>query len=149
MRSLESILSSRMIMNQPYYSANSLYCWSCNSLTQFCDDPFTGKAKEHPNALVECKKSPVSSRREPNRAVCIKVITIEPGLNTSVVQRNCHWEDANVSKNSCHSQMSSTSAIPIKYCETCATDGCNGGLQMKAGTILLVLSVFWNVLRLY
>lgn len=96
---------------------------------------------------MECKKSPASSLREPDRAVCIKAI-IDVGLNKSVIHRNCHWEDANVSKNSCqNSQMSSD--YQIEYCETCANDGCNGGWQMKAGTLLLVLSVLWNVLRPY
>lgn len=55
-----------------------------------------------------------------------------------VISRSCYWEEVNAPKNECLNN-NTPSYIKTEYCETCATDGCNGAAQYGPVALLVVI----------
>lgn len=112
------------------FSAKSLKCWTCNSNSPFCDDPFIRSSKNE-SVYKECEILQYASVKE--SSVCLKMKLSYENSSKVEIHRKCHHTMSNGCKQTSHAR--------IEFCETCAEDGCNGELHLKPWFVMIMFSV--------
>ncbi|KAM7352334.1 UPAR/Ly6 domain-containing protein twit [Cochliomyia hominivorax] len=119
-----------------------LKCWRCStdvSNGEFCNDPFDPYSitdQQRYWSYVNCTYS-VGVKSVNARPVCKKLV--QDVYEKRVITRSCFYEDVDEPADKC-ARDTTSSYIKTVFCETCSSDGCNGGTGVVPYLTLLMLS---------
>ncbi|KAH8263668.1 hypothetical protein KR044_012481 [Drosophila immigrans] len=142
---LQQVIGCLIIAICLMHSANSLYCYQCDSLVDsYCNQSVVDENRHHNGRRVNCDLREKPTNLGPLNAVTrcdLVVSTIAyPDRNVTVTSRDCHYEAIGQKDNECRL----ANGAKVLSCYICKGDMCNasGAASFGAFSVAALLALF-------